>query len=85
MRRSLQKGKIMSFTEKFSNAMNKLDKTFDEVTDKAKEKLDEHLTDEKKAEYKAKANEAFENAEEGLSKLGNTIGKELKDMFGSKN
>lgn len=75
----------MSFTEKFNNVMNDLDKTFDDVAGKAKNKLDEHLTDEKKAEYKAKANEVMDNAEEGFTKLGNTLGKELKDLFGSKN
>lgn len=75
----------MSFTEKFNNVMNDLDKTFDDVAGKAKTKLDEHLTDEKKAEYKEKANEVMDNAEESLSKLGNTLGKELKDLFGSKN
>ncbi|MBQ8902744.1 MAG: hypothetical protein IJY73_00390 [Oscillospiraceae bacterium] len=74
----------MSFTENFGKVMNDLDKGFDDLADKAKEKLDEHLTDEKKAEYKEKANEAMNNAEESITRLGKTIGKELKDLFGSK-
>jgi len=74
----------MSFTEKFGNVMNDLDKSFDNAAKKAKEKLDEHLTDDKKAEYKEKANKAMNNAEESFSKLGNTLEKEFKDIFGSK-
>ena len=64
--------------------MNDLDKSFDDLAGKAKEKLDEHLTEEKKAEYKEKAGEALENAEESITKLGKNLGKELKDLFGSK-
>lgn len=46
---------IMSFTEKFGNVMNDLDKSFDKAATAVKGKIDEHLTEEKKAEYKEKA------------------------------
>lgn len=75
----------MGFSEKFQNVMSNIDKTFDDATKKAKEKLDEHLTEEKKAEYKDKATKAFNDAENGLNKLGDSIESGFKSIFGNKN
>jgi len=56
----------------------------DNAAKKAKEKLDEHLTDEKKAEYKDKATKAFNDAENGLNKLGDSIENGFRDIFGNR-
>ncbi len=74
----------MSFTEKLNGAMGKLEDAADELTGKAKQKLDESLTPENREKYKQKFDQAMNSADEELTRLGNNVGAELKDLFGKK-
>ena len=70
----------MGLMDELEKAADEFSEAVNGLAEKAKAKYDEKMTPEKKAELKEKFDKGMQNADESLTEVAGTVGKEIKDF-----
>ena len=75
----------MGIMDKLEQAAEQLEHAATDVAGRAKAKYDETMTPEKKAELKDRFDKGMQNADERLTEVAETVGREIKDFMQGSN
>ena len=70
----------MGIMDKLEQAAGQLESAAADAAGRAKAKYDETMTPEKKAELKERSEKGMQNADERLTEVAETVGREIKDF-----